>query len=57
MLHVKALRNKLDDEATDKEFDAAYRQAGGKTGISFTGVARPVIDLQYLLSEGTESSV
>jgi len=61
-VRVKALRSKLEEEVTSKESDAVYIQAAlGKADPScppvVSGAGRSVLDLQYILTEGTESSV
>jgi len=58
---VKALRHKLEQEATERESNTQYVAAGGKSESSsqllVPGVERSVLDLQYLFTEGTESPV
>jgi len=53
---VKALQNKLTEESNENESDAVYIQALGKADPA-TGMTRSNLDLQYLFTEGTESSV
>ena len=58
---VKALRSELEEQATKQESDTACFQALGSADASsqsaVTGATRSVLDLQYLFTEGTESSV
>jgi len=61
-MHVKALRSKLEEEAISKDSETIRSQAAvGKADPScppvVSAVARSAQDLQYLFTEGTESSV
>jgi len=53
---VKALQNELTEDANENESDTLYTQALGKADPA-TGMTRSNLDLQYLFTEGTESSV
>ena len=63
MIFVKAMRYNLEQEAAEQE--GAGTQCIGWVGrdkcasqpLVVTGAEHSVVDLQYLLAEGTESSV
>lgn len=55
MICVKEMRNKLEEEAAEKESEA-YNRGLDKANVVTSGT-RSFLDLQYLFSEGTASSV